>query len=86
MRTKKQKIIVSCLALFLTGFLIGIGVLQWQGIDVYEPTGAQNGRFIGPLLNDMRRVLGNKVSALISFSLATLPVLIAVKYWQGKIK
>lgn len=80
---KKKSFIFLC---GLTGFalLIRVGITQWQGMNVYESSG--KGSWIGPLLNQLRALLGDQISAALTFTLAAYVAYITIQYCAGKIK
>ncbi len=80
---KSQKIYFAMIYACLSLFLVYIAILQFYGLDVYESEGAMSGKAIGPIFNELRALLGDTVSALVTLVLAFFPAYGAFKVIRG---
>ena len=81
-----KKIFILLICLFLCFSLLLVSFSQWNGVNIYEASGARNGWWIGPFFNSMREYLGDKLSAVITLIVSFLPLYVTFKYWRGQLK
>lgn len=52
---------------------------------MYEASAVNNG-WVGRFFNEVRILLGNKASAILTLMIAVSPLYVGVQYWLGRIK
>ena len=84
MKSTKEKCIVTAICVFLTLCLVVVGVLLWNEEKIFEATGLYGAFMVGEFFNGLSDVFGNRMSAVVTFILAALPLIVAINHWKEK--